>query len=51
MTRHTKPLPVNWYSGLDLRSRPKFVPDLRPLSLTKLMRNRRASQKNMRRRG
>lgn len=48
-TRYVKPLPPNWYRGLDLRSRPRFVPDLRPLSLTKLMRNRNVSITNMRR--
>jgi len=45
--RHHKPLPRNWYPGLDLRSRPRFVPELRPLSLTKLMRNRKVSRRNL----
>lgn len=47
--RYTKRIPAGWQRNfsLDLKSRPRFVPDLRPLSLTKLMRNRRVSKRNV----
>lgn len=48
--RYEKRLPPNWYSGTDLKSRPRHVPPLRPLSLTGLMRNRNASIAAMKRR-
>ena len=38
--RYIKPLFPNWYRGIDLRSRPKFMPDIKPLSLTNQMRRR-----------